>query len=762
MSKPPAPKQPLPTREEIIQFISDNPGQSGKREIARAFRLDPEQKRTLKKLLREMAIDGSIKKTRGKRYAEPSQLPDVAVLQVSGLDSGGDPLARPVTWDDNSEPPLIFMAPERRGQPALGVGDRVLARISETEPGIYRAKTIRQISAAQPQVMGRFEIIDGVGRIQPTDRRAKGEMVVRAGDELGAQPGDLVRAEIIPGKRLGLSQAKVTERLDALDGPGSISLIAIHSRDIPTEFSADALKQATDAGPTKLGDREDLRTIPLVTIDGADARDFDDAVWAEPDTDHNNKGGWHLLVAIADVAGYVRPGSPLDRDARQRGNSVYFPDRVVPMLPEALSNGWCSLVPDEDRPCLAAHMWIDRTGLLLRHRFVRGLMRSAARLTYEQAQAAEDGDLDETTAPLVETVLAPLYGAYQSLILARDERGVLALDLAERQVKLAEDGSVQSILERPRLDSHRLIEEFMVLANVAAAEALEKKRQPCMYRIHDQPSAEKIDSLSQFMESIGLRFARGQVVKPIQFNQILRKVAGTDLAHMVNQVVLRSQARAEYNPNNIGHFGLALRRYCHFTSPIRRYSDLLVHRALITGYGLGEGGLPHHAEDFEELGTHISDTERRAAAAERDAIDRYTASFLADRVGATFNGTVNGVTRFGLFITLDETGADGLIPIRTLPNDYYDHDENLHTLTGRDHGLKYHLGQNIEVTLVEAVPLTGGLIFGLVDSLEHAPSMRGSGFHRRPQGGRPKPKGRGRGGGSPRKSGPKPGGKRRS
>ena len=761
MSKSPAPEQPFPTRQEILQFISDNPGHSGKREIARAFRLDSEQKRTLKKLLREMTIDGSLQKTRGKRYAEPSRLPEVAVLQISGLDSGGEPLARPVTWDNDSEPPLIFMAPERRGQPALGVGDRVLARISEIETGIYRAKTIRQISAAQPQVLGRFEIIDGVGRIQPTDRRAKGEMVVRAGDELGAQPGDLVRAEVIPGKRLGLRQAKITERLDAIDGPGSISLIAIHSNDIPTEFTPDSLKQAADAGPRKLGDREDLRTIPLITIDGADARDFDDAVWAEPDTDRENLGGWHLLVAIADVAGYVRPDSPLDRDARKRGNSVYFPDRVVPMLPEALSNGWCSLVPGEDRPCLAAHMWIDRQGLLLRHRFVRGLMRSAARLTYEQAQAADDGDVDETTEALVDTVLTPLYGAYQTLVLARDERGVLDLDLAERQVKLADDGTVQSIQEAPRLDSHRLIEEFMVLANVAAAEALEKKRQPCMYRIHDQPSAEKILALSQFLESIGLRFSRGQVVKPIQFNQILRKVSGTDLAHMVNQVILRSQARAEYSPINIGHFGLALRRYCHFTSPIRRYSDLLVHRALISGYDLGDGGLPNHAEDFEELGAHISDTERRAAAAERDAVDRYTASFLADRVGATFNGTVNGVTRFGLFVTLNETGADGLIPIRTLPDDYYDHDENLHTLTGRDHGLKFHLGQNVEVTLVESTPLTGGLIFGLVDSVAYGPSTRGDRSHRRAQGSRSKPKGRGRSGGAPRKSGPKPGGNRR-
>jgi len=743
LSNPPAHKQPLPTREEIIQFISDNPGQSGKREIARAFRLDPEQKRTLKKMLREMAINGSIKRTRGKRYAKPSQLPDVTVLQVSGLDSSGDPLALPVPWDNESEPPLIFMAPERRSQPALGIGDRVLARISETEPGIYRAKTIRQISAAQPQVMGRFEIIDGVGRIQPTDRRAKGEMVVRAGDELSAQPGDLVRAEMIPGKRLGLRQAKITERLNALDEPGSISLIAIHSHDIPTEFSADALNQAAGAGPTNLEGREDLRKIPLITIDGADARDFDDAVWAKPDTDPKNKGGWHLLVAIADVASYVHPGSPLDCDARQRGNSVYFPDRVVPMLPEALSNGWCSLLPDQDRPCLAAHMWISRIGLLLRHRFVRGLMRSAARLTYEQAQAAEAGDFNEITKPLVDTVLAPLYKAYHSLVIARDERGVLDLDLAERQIKLDKDGSVQSILERPRLDSHRLIEEFMILANVAAAETLEKKRQPCMYRIHDQPSAEKIDALSQFMESIGLRFARGQVVKPIQFNHILKKVADTDLTHMVNQIVLRSQARAEYNPKNIGHFGLALRRYCHFTSPIRRYSDLLVHRALISGCDLGEGGLPKYEEDFEELGAHISDTERRAAAAERDAIDRYTSSFLSDRVGAAFNGTVNGVTRFGLFVTLNATGADGLIPIRSLPNDYYEHDENLHTLIGRDHGLKYHLGQNVEVILVEAVPLTGGLKFGLVDSLLDEPSTPNAGSHRRPQGCYHKSKGRG-------------------
>lgn len=721
-SKSPA---PFPSREEVLEFINESPGKVGKREIARAFNLNAEQKRDLKKLLRELTLDGSLQKGRGRRYTGGGKLPEVLVLQVSGVDSDGELMARPMNWEEGETAPLIYMAPERRGQPALGIGDRVLARLTELGEGTYKAKTIRRIAAAPATVLGVFDVVDGTGRIRPTDKRHRSDLIVRTGDDLRSQPGDLVRAEIAPGRRLGLRQAKVIERLDHMSSPHNISLISIHEFEIPDNFPVEAMEAAEAAGPAPLDKREDLRRLPLVTIDGADARDFDDAVWAEPDPDPGNPDGWHLMVAIADVSWYVRPGSALDREARMRGNSVYFPDRVVPMLPEALSNGWCSLVPGEDRPCMAVHLWIDAKGRLKRHRFIRAMMRSAARLTYEQVQRARDGEPDEATGPLMEAVIEPLYGAYNSLVAYRNQRHALELDLAERQVIMAEDGTVAAIRERERLDSHKLIEEFMITANVAAAETLEKRHRPCMYRIHDRPSREKTETLSQFLDSLGLSFAKGQVMKPLQFNQILKQVADTPESHMVSQIILRTQAQAEYNPRNIGHFGLALRRYAHFTSPIRRYADLLVHRALIDGLSLGPGGLEDDGHDFEDLGAHLSATERRAAMAERSAVDRFTADFLAEQVGASFAARINGVTRAGLFVTLDETGADGLVPIRSLPDDYYAHDDRLHTLTGSANGLSFRLGQALEVTLVEAMPITGGLIFNVVDPIGAGGSRSG-------------------------------------
>ena len=436
---------------------------------------------------------------------------------------------------------------------------------------------------------------------------------------------------------------------------------------------------------------------------------------AEPDDDPKNPGGCHLIVAIADVSWYVRPNDALDQSAFVRGNSVYFPDRVVPMLPEELSNGWCSLRPDEDHPCLAAHMWIDAEGHLKRHKFVRAMMKSVARTTYTQIQRAQDGNPDDLTTPLLDGVIAPLYGAYKTLLKAREQRGVLELDLTERQIVLAEDGTVAKVVERERFDSHKLIEEFMVLANVAAAETLERVKQPCMYRVHDEPSREKIESLREFLEGINMPFAKGQVIRASHFNQILAKVKDTTNSHMVSEVVLRSQAQAVYSPDNLGHFGLALRRYCHFTSPIRRYADLLVHRALVRGHAMGEGGLETDHKDFTEMGEHLSITERNASGAERDATDRFTALYLSEKIGAVLKGRINGVTRFGLFVTLNETGADGLVPIRTLPDDYYIHDEHRHTLCGRSNRLEFRLGDSVEVLIVDADPITGSTIFKMME-----------------------------------------------
>jgi len=715
LTKPPKKHAPFPSREEILKFIEETPGRVGKREIARAFRLDVDQKMQLKKLLKEMKEDGQVQRGPGHKFAEPGSLPPVGVVVIIGPDTDGEIRAKPMTWNEDEAPPAIYMAPERHGHPALGPGDRVLARLSRNEDKSYEGRTIRRLDAAPENILGIYSIVEGQGRLKSTNRKSKGDYFVAQGDSLDAKEGDLVRCEVLHGRRTGMRLAKVLERLDAEDGASSISLIAIHDFDIPYTFANAALDQAAAAKAAPLDKREDLRDIPLVTIDGADARDFDDAVFAEPDSDKKNPDGWHLIVAIADVAWYVRPGDALDTGAYERSNSVYFPDRVVPMLPEALSNGWCSLVPHEERPCMAAHMWIDADGKLIRHHFVRALMRSHARLTYEQVQAAQDGDADDITTPLTKHVIAPLYGAYAALNKARHNRGVLELDVPERRIVIGTDGQVERVEMRERFDSHKLIEEFMVTANVAAAETLEKKRQPCMYRIHDEPSMEKMENLRQFLDSLSIPLAKGQVIRSSVFNRILERVKDTPNASLVNDVVLRSQSQAEYNPDNIGHFGLALRRYCHFTSPIRRYADLLVHRALIRGLDLGAGGLEDTPRDFKDIGETLSKNERRAAAAERNSVDRFCASFLAEKVGTIFPGRVNGVTRFGLFVTLQDTGADGLVPMRSLPDDFYIHDEANHLLRGRRSKKVFRLGDKVDVMLMEADPVTGSMIMQVID-----------------------------------------------
>ena len=583
------------------------------------------------------------------------------------------------------------------------------------QSGRYQGRVIRRIEDAPSRILGVYRSVSpgqkiGGGRIIPTDRRARVEWLVPPAERAGAEEGEIVLAEPLPHHRpLGLRAARVIERLGRMGDARSVSLISIHTHDIPQAFPAAALEEAASAQPALLGNRHDLRNTPLVTIDGEDARDFDDAVFAEQHAD-----GFRLIVAIADVACYVQPGSALDHAARIRGNSVYFPDRVVPMLPEALSNGWCSLKPDEDRPCLFAELAIDRNGRKTNHRFGRGLMRSVARLTYDEVQRAHDAG---------DARFANLYAAYRALLAARAARGTLDLDLPERKVVLDRSGRVASIAPRPRLDSHRLIEEFMVLANVAAAEELERRRQPAMYRVHAPPSPEKLTDLRDFLHGLGISLPAGDQVHPRDLDRVLRRVADTPEAQLVNEVMLRAQSQAQYSPDNIGHFGLALPRYAHFTSPIRRYADLLVHRALIRGLRLGEGALAHdEAAHFADAALHITATERRAQLAERDAIDRYLAAYMADKVGANFTARISGVTRFGLFVTVAESGASGIVPIRSLPPDYWQHDEKEQALRGRETRLTFRLAQEVDVRLAEASPVTGGIVFHI---LQGAP-LRGA------------------------------------
>jgi ribonuclease R len=715
---------PFPTREAVLAFLREQEGHVGRREIARAFNIKGEQRQELKALLQQLEREGAIDRGHGKRVGAKGAVQTVAIVEILRLDEEGGLRARPVEWSGDGAAPVARVQTDRRhGLPALAPGDRALAQLKRLDAKRWSARILRKIDREEStRVVGVFENTPRGARIRPTDKRQRQDLAVLPAHTGDARSGEIVVAEILPSTRLGLRQAKVVERVGDADDARAISLIVIHAKQIPTVFSEAALAEAKQAAVPDLSGREDLRDVPLVTIDGADARDFDDAVWAEPDPDPNNPGGWHLIVAIADVSYYVRPGSALDRAARERGNSVYFPDRVVPMLPERLSNGLCSLVPGEPRGCLGFHLWIDAHGRLRGHRLFRGLMRSAARLTYEQVQAAQDGRPDDTTGPLLQPVIRPLYGAFRALSEARAKRGTLELELPERKVRLAEDGSVAEITPRERLDSHKLIEEFMITANVAAAEALEAKRAPCVYRVHDAPDATKLEALRQFLHGLSaeLKLAKGQVVKPKHLTQLLQRAAERPEAELINSLVLRSQAQAVYSPANIGHFGLALPRYAHFTSPIRRYADLLVHRSLVKAYGLGPGGLTEdEREKLEEISTHISDTERTAATAEREAIDRYVASFLASHIGATFPGRINGATRFGLFVTLDQSGADGLVPIRTLePRDLWIHEEAQHRLVGRRSGRVFRLGDRVQARVVEADPIAGSTLFQLVDSEE--------------------------------------------
>ena len=707
-------KKPAPFhKNQIVDFIGGHREGVGIRNIMNGVGI--KDRASIKQAVKELEQAGEIERTRGKKYVLSGRLPRITVIEVTGTDDYGDVVATPLNWDREDEPPIIFLNPDKRGksrQAALGKGDRALARLTLIEDNSYNASIIKRIGHAPKSVLGIYR--EG-GVLEPSDRKHRFDFIVPPENINGAKPGDLVVAEIESGRKLGQATATIVEVLNfdqSITGKGDLPFtkIALYDHGIPYTFTDLAIEQAEQAKAAPKAKRTDLRKIPLVTIDDEDARDFDDAVFAEPDTDKANPGGWHLIIAIADVAWYVRPDDELDKTAHERGNSVYFPDQVVPMLPEALSNGWCSLKPNEDRPCLAVHLWLDKNGRALQYQFVRGLMHSHARLTYNQVQAAIDGNPDKFTAPLINSVLKPLYGAYEAFCRERFDREPLDLELPEKKIMLDKKGNVQEVRTRQRHDSHKLIEEFMIAANVAAATALEESKQPCLYRIHEEPPAKNLESYRNFLKSIGFKLAKGQVLMPRHFNQILQKASDGDYFDAISQMTLRSQSQATYTGKNVGHFGLALRRYCHFTSPIRRYADLMVHRALIAGMVLGDGALEDKPIDLEELGEHLSVTERRAAVAERDVVDRFSTTYLASKIGETFSGTINGVTKFGLFVTLDDTAADGLVPIRSLTDDYYKFDEKRVALKASRAKKVFHLGMKIEVVLKEANPVSGSLV----------------------------------------------------
>jgi len=715
----------LPSRKQILDFIATSDQPAGKREIARAFGLSGQMKIELKALLKDMADEGLIDSAPGRAFHKSGGVPKVTVLRIVDADDSGNVFAVPEQWHADGPPPRLRVI-ERGRRGALGIGDRILARTEERGQG-YAAHPMKKLLRSAELVLG---VVRKEGErfwLSPVDKKERRELAI--GDLKDAEPGDLVLCEV-SGR-----PPRVTARVNAILGdpfaPRSFSLIAIHKHGLRHEFRQEAIDEAHQVAKQPIGEREDLTHLPIVAIDPADARDHDDAIWAAPDDDEDNRGGWKAIVAIADVSFYVRPGSELDREARARGNSVYFPDRVVPMLPEELSADICSLKEGQVRAAMACHLKIAKDGTLKSWRFTRAKICVAANIAYEDAQAAIDAAGEErleVSSPtcsmpevelvvsqhLTESALRPLWGAWRALLAARNKREPLELDIPERRVMLDEKGRITSIAPRDRLDAHRLVEDFMIAANVAAARALETKKAPVMYRVHEAPSREKLVALKDYLATFDLEFALGQVIKPGTFNRIIERLGDASGREEIMEQLLRTQMQARYGPERLGHFGLALASYAHFTSPIRRYADLFVHRALVRAYKLGEGGLPPgEDEHFERIGEQISMLERRAMEAERETIDRYVAAFLADQVGQLVECRITGVQPFGFFATVEDLGGDGLVLAQTLGQEYFRYDEAARQLVGEESGETYRVGQRLTLRLAEANPVSGSLRFEL-------------------------------------------------
>ncbi|MBC2777405.1 ribonuclease R [Parasphingopyxis marina] len=719
--KPPA---GLPSEQQIIDFLDSSDRPAGKREIARAFGLKGQEKVKLKAMMRRMADRGLLDKGAGKAVHKAGGLPKVTVLRIVDVDDEGELYAEPERWDSDAPVPRLRVKEQRRHR-ALGVGERVLARTERAGKG-WIAHPMKTLEPGAAEMMGVVHEEGGKLWLKGLEKGDRRDLPISDAGKAGV--GDLVMAE--KAGRPPRITARVTDILGDPFEPKSFSLIAIHKHEIPNVFPEEVLAEANRIAEEPLGEREDLTHLPIVAIDPADARDHDDAIWAEPDEAEDNKGGWRALVAIADVSFYVRPGSALDKEARKRGNSVYFPDRVVPMLPEKLSAEACSLKAGQDSAAMACHLVIGKDGQVKSWRFSRARVRIAANIPYEIAQAAIDGE-DGLDEELVETALRPLWACWRALEKARGKRAPLELDLPERRIQLDEKGRILSVAPRERLDAHRLVEDYMIAANVAAAKALEAKAAPVMYRVHEPPSREKLVALKEYLDTYGVPLALGQVIRPETFNHILERVGEADFRPQVMEQILRTQTQAYYAPKNAGHFGLALGSYGHFTSPIRRYADLVVHRSLVGAYGLGPDCAatrlsPKEIEKIEATGEAISKLERRAMEAERDTVDRYVAAYLSERVGDVLDARITGVQNFGFFATIEGLGGDGLLPVRDLGREYYRYDEDHHALVGEKTGTRYALGDRLELRLAEANPVSGGLRFEL-------PEGKGGGTDSRPR-----------------------------
>lgn len=727
----------LPTKEAVLEAMANAPQLDGKRDLARHFGIRGDMRTPFKVLLRQMEDEGLLARRR-KSIRRAATLPAVTVLDIPADAPPDELYAFPANWneDEEGERPRVDVIQPPNARVSPGPGDRILARIDSgdgTVP-IYTARAMKILDKPRRGQVGIVRMDDDGARLMPIDRKQK-EMRI-TGDDLGAaRDGDLVEVEVKISGRMMIPRARVLTVIGNPKSEGAVSMIAIHNLDIPYRFPPAVLRDAEQVKEPGLKGREDWRDIPLITIDPADAKDHDDAVYAEPDTDKKNPGGHLVYVAIADVAAYVPPGSALDREAYLRGNSVYFPDRVVPMLPERISNELGSLKEGANKAALAVRIVLDADGRKKSHSFHRVVFRSAAKLSYQQAQAAIDGHTDDTTGPLVDRIIKPLFAAYRAMVKAREQRGPLDLDLPERKIVLDGHGLVAGIRVPERLDAHRLIEEMMIAANVAAAETLEQHHSPLIYRVHDTPSPEKLTALREFLSTLGLPFTKADAVKPADFNRTLAKARSAGKVEQVSEMVLRSQAQAEYAPENYGHFGLNLDRYAHFTSPIRRYADLIVHRALIRALDLGDDGLTdEEAGKLAGIAQHLSGTERRAMLAERETVDRLMAQFLSEQIGSRFEGRVSGVTRSGLFVRLLETGADGFVPASTIGTDYYRHIEEQQALVGDRSGEAFGLGDKVSVRLLEAAPVAGALRFELLSEGRRGTPSHSNRGRKRPSG----------------------------
>jgi len=505
------------------------------------------------------------------------------------------------------------------------------------------------------------------------------------------------------------------KNLGCINSTKTYTPMGVHAYSLPHAFSADAQHIADKGSIPNLDLRTDLRDIPLVTIDGPDAKDFDDAVFAISDEDPRNKGGWKAIVAIADVSHYVPSNSSLDKEAYLRGNSVYFVDKVIPMLPEQLSNNLCSLRPNEDRACLAVEMIISASGKIKSYRFKRGLMRSRARLTYEQVEKAIHGQTDDITKDLLDSVIQPLYGCYKSLKKARDLRGTIQVETVENVFLLNEDGSVKGVKAKNRLESHQIIEEFMIAANVAAAKTLQAKNWPTIYRIHERPDKMRLQNVCALAKSLRMpvkKFDNKNIINSL--NEILFAAKKLPYSKLFNELILRSQAQARYSSHNMGHFGLNLSAYSHFTSPIRRYADLIVHRSLIAALELDNIKHQPIDLDLDGISEHISKTERIAMEAEREVQDRFMAKYMQQHLGSIFDGTIVGVGIPGIFIELDNIGAQGFIPKQELGDDYFIFNETQHCYVGKRTRKIYQIGNRVKVVVTNADPILCSIGFSLV------------------------------------------------